>query len=48
MDSEPEIYNSCMNTAAGGLVQAAELLRKKVLQPQDLQSWNDTVIIGAF
>ncbi|UKZ64286.1 uncharacterized protein TrAtP1_005504 [Trichoderma atroviride] len=39
MDSESETFKFCIIIGAGvgGLVQAAELLRKKVLQPQDLQ-----------
>lgn len=39
MDSESETFKFCIIIGAGvgGLVQAAELLRKKVLQVQDLQ-----------
>ncbi|KAJ4854534.1 flavin-binding monooxygenase-like domain-containing protein [Trichoderma breve] len=39
MDSEPEAHKFCIiiGAGAGGLIQAAELLRKKVLRLQDIQ-----------
>ncbi|KAL6787258.1 hypothetical protein J3E68DRAFT_440801 [Trichoderma sp. SZMC 28012] len=39
MDSQPEVHKFCIiiGAGAGGLIQAAELLRKKVLQLQDIQ-----------